>query len=1108
MSRPLGTYSFLPWLRQGLANQITAVDFDPTVKVRATVKVTLDVQGEKVAGGTETRTVSKDVALFGAGDLEGIEAKAIVRMEPRPGATNFEPNYLPCIEFYDEDYLWRYTAAAPDLSQGRLRPWLTLIVLEDDGTEFAEGRDARDRPLPYIDVLDPAVFPRADELWAWAHVHVNGSLAGSDAEFVSTDMNAVLPRLEALLRQNPDLAYSRLICPRKLAENTPYQAFVIPTFETGRRAGLKLDLGDIPATLSAWDPGPRPEPQSHPIYHRWAFRTGASGDFETLVRLLKPKPVDPRVGIRDMDVQDPRANVRPLDKPELGGVLRLGGALRRPTTAPPQPPDTWDTWDEPFPRPLQQDLARLVNLPEQFTRLGDPDPIIAPPLYGRWHALMSRVLSNADGTPIVPAGNWVHRLNLDPRYRVPAGFGTRVIQDQQEAFMDAAWSQIGQVLEAQRRVRAGQFALQVSQIWFDRHLVPTVAVSRQRTLHLIAPLNKRVLAGGVTVHHAMTGALVQPTMTSAALRRVIRPRARLVRSLPFTPARPIGELVGRVNAGEVSAAPPTVTPPGLITPDKAADAALPTDAPPAIVDLLRRHPWLPWLALAIAILAVLALFLVPLGLGTLLLAVVAGAAAYAYRRLSTWAAAIRGADALRETNQTVAAIDALPGVSNFAIAEAAAAAPFAPRGGADSVEAVRFKQGLRDSFELVQASVVAGRPPVRTPLDLEAVARTGLEALQPSRTIPARVRAGLFLPPRIVQEVGEAFVEPMAYPVIDQPMYEPLKNLSSELFLPNINLIEHNTITLLETNQAFIEAYMVGLNHEFARELLWREYPTDQRGSTFRQFWDPRGFFDAGNVGDEALKESLRDIPPLHTWPQASGLGDHDHRDQPGQNEDELVLVIRGELLKRYPNAVIYAHRACWQKTGDGSAADALKTPCERAGTIDNAKERLLAPLTPEEEDRPPRTKVLTPLYEAKVDPDIYFFGFDLTAAKAKGGSGRNPTDDPGWFFVLKERPGELRFGLDTDKQPHLNTWNDLSWDDVQPAAPGSHITIATAPDGFELQTPAGEDQEKATQFGDDHKVAWSRGMSSAELAYILFQVPVLVAVHAAEMLPQEGRRG
>ena len=42
----------------------------------------------------------------------------------------------------------------------------------------------------------------------------------------------------------------------------------------------------------------------------------------------------------------------------------------------------------------------------------------------------------------------------------------------------------------------------------------------------------------------------------------------------------------------------------------------------------------------------------------------------------------------------------------------------------------------------------------------------------------------------------------------------------------------------LETNPRFIESYMVGLNHEMARELLWREYPTDQRGTCFRQFWD------------------------------------------------------------------------------------------------------------------------------------------------------------------------------------------------------------------------------------------------------------------------------
>ena len=51
-------------------------------------------------------------------------------------------------------------------------------------------------------------------------------------------MNAVLPRVQAILGQNPDLAYSRLLCPRRLGDNTGYHAFVVPTFETGRLAGL------------------------------------------------------------------------------------------------------------------------------------------------------------------------------------------------------------------------------------------------------------------------------------------------------------------------------------------------------------------------------------------------------------------------------------------------------------------------------------------------------------------------------------------------------------------------------------------------------------------------------------------------------------------------------------------------------------------------------------------------------------------------------------------------------------------------------------------------------------------------------------------------------
>jgi hypothetical protein len=37
------------------------------------------------------------------------------------------------------------------------------------------------------------------------------------------------------------------------------------------------------------------------------------------------------------------------------------------------------------------------------------------------------------------------------------------------------------------------------------------------------------------------------------------------------------------------------------------------------------------------------------------------------------------------------------------------------------------------------------------------------------------------------------------------------------------------------------EALVAGPNHEMGRELLWPEFPTDQRGSYVCQFWDPRG---------------------------------------------------------------------------------------------------------------------------------------------------------------------------------------------------------------------------------------------------------------------------
>ena len=85
--------------------------------------------GQPVDGETPLmETVTRNINLYGPGDIVGIDPSAIVKVEPRDQITNFEPNYLPYIEFYDEDFPWRYTPAAPDTALHRLRPWLALIV--------------------------------------------------------------------------------------------------------------------------------------------------------------------------------------------------------------------------------------------------------------------------------------------------------------------------------------------------------------------------------------------------------------------------------------------------------------------------------------------------------------------------------------------------------------------------------------------------------------------------------------------------------------------------------------------------------------------------------------------------------------------------------------------------------------------------------------------------------------------------------------------------------------------------------------------------------------------------------------------------------------------
>ncbi len=93
------------------------------------------------------------------------------------------------------------------------------------------------------------------------------------------------------------------------------------------------------------------------------------------MRLLQPRTVDPRVGRRDMDTQDPDANLPGI--PELGGILRLGGALRAPletlSAEDLNEYNHFENWGAPYPHPFQTALAALVNLASDYGTQTAPD---------------------------------------------------------------------------------------------------------------------------------------------------------------------------------------------------------------------------------------------------------------------------------------------------------------------------------------------------------------------------------------------------------------------------------------------------------------------------------------------------------------------------------------------------------------------------------------------------------------------------------------------------------------------------------------------------------------------------------------------------------------
>lgn len=917
------SYSIVPWVRRGLASLITS---QPTGNF-ASLPVTLRVN--------DTPVTAPAIRLIGPGQITALDARAVVRTDPRNGADGFEPNYLATVELAQPDLPWMFTPSPP--VNGRLQPWICLVVVPDTEGIVIEPAAGGVSLLRIGSPRDPRTeLPDLSTIDAWAHAQVTGAALSGNA-------------LTAALDGDPSATVSRLVAARRLEASTSYIACIVPTYRAGVNAALGLPVDDHDLA-PAWTAGVA-APFVLPAYHVFRFRTSVDGDFASLARRIRPPRDRLDAGTRTMDLSSPGFGAAGV----AGVTLGLEGALR-----------TIDNRPTPWPAGAQATYESQLRSALSPPAAGDPQ--IAPPTYGAAHS--GARLPAAGAAPV-----WLGELNLDPRTRAAAGAGAQVVQRDQEALVASAWDQLGEIRKANQLLRQAQLAREVSTSMSRRHLERVAGDGAW--LQLTAPLHDRVRVtlGSVTatLHGQIAASRLPSGSLSPAMRRIARPGGPIGRQMkPGVP-----QIVDRLNA------PAGSTPQAL-------QVAGPPQPPRGMVALDDVSP-------AIQVTAMTARSLASAGGWRVVTAVVSAGHATA---VMSEAHATPPGGALPA--QPPGAVVQPPGtvvqppLVNWRtnpnlpdiLKDGRANLPTPIVFPADAPALEAMKTGFRTAGRSINTVLNTAPVTVPDPAPLGgqaslAPARAQLLAkLRPGDTIRARLAA------RIPLGQGPDPLQPLeAGPRYPQPMYAPLAQLSPEWMLPGISEVPSDCALLLAPNAAFIESYMVGLNDELARELLWREFPGDRSATFFQSFW--------GGPSP--------DIGPIKTFDAHAHVGGHVTG---GSTGTQLVLLIRATLFQRYPTAMVYAARAAW------------------AGGVRR--------LTPD---------VRYPIFRGAISSDVTFFGFDLD----------DPTgvNDPaagraGWYVVIAEHVTEPRFGLEPDRTASPSLWNDLSWADV--ALAGSYLDVARPP--------------------------------------------------------------
>lgn len=1087
----LGRYVFLPHARTGIAAAI-ATPFQWGGPARAKVQMRIPVNDDRGAIDAEMT-----VNVHGPADVTELDQRQVIRAFPKADAPDAEVDDLVHVEFDRPDLPWLFTPAGP--AAGRLVPWITLVVAERRHIAFGERRGATRAAQIRRDQLQPL-----GDAWAWAHAQVMG------AKGASADVEPTLER--RLSEANAPHNLSRLVCPRRLDDHTRYVACVVPTFRPGADAGLGLTVAPgatlepswgTRANFAAGDPNAMVD---LPVYHAWSFTTGEDGNFESLARKLKPAVAPPGVGRRRVDATRPFAPIA-LGAGDPGAEIVVTGPVVSPQLPASEPDEQWPAEERQRWAPAVAELlVDRLNAPDKQAHVPEPGPpLVGPPLYGANHARQPRIETAEPAASAQP--RWFADLNTDPRDRIVGGLGTRVVQAEQEQLMAEAWNQVIGVEAANRALRLAQLAKHVAASLHRRHLS---RLGDAGIVSITERVHAKVLdAPQRSVWASLEDSSLPTSVTTGAFRRLARIRGPVVRTAIKAGAErralAVEGLTVRADRRTTDWVRVYASPDGVAGLGRRGQALLTKTIAARIAPGVDREALLAQWDDELARPApsdhldpeALAALTAPgdADLGRELAASVmtrilsstpdrreveadpeAALTAAAHGVLLRGLAELAGdglrlsrADAKRlgiegrpdrDRSHVLIGLDQLLEFSERSIAAA----------GRHEIPDVPFDEFERDAERLRELVGSAGRPSGDTLLaGLRAIAdrvvirdefadraRDRLSApalelvarLDPAVTVPARITGRLTagsgrMPAWLRPDwFADLRLEPvMAHPRFAYPMYEPLHRYDREWMVPGLGLIKKpDMATLLETNNRFIEAYLVGLNHEMGRELLWREYPTDQRGTYFNSFWTGR-------------PELVADMHEL-AW-RSGALRSHVDPALDGR----LVFLVRGDLIRRYPGVVAHAVRQATDAAGNLLSE-------ERIPLFETAAA-----------DSPVRT-----LFHVHLPPNVLLVGFDMKRE-------RIDSDAETWWFTLSENPTEPRFGLDPSRAGAM-TRDNLVWDDFGVAVGGFlDATRHTADIGFD--GPASAPPVEHSQWG----------ASSAQVAYLLFQLPARAAFLGTTMV-------